>query len=480
MEARKRSLILILLLLVSFNSVLVFLPQAKSSGPPLTVGGPEPDSYPTIQSAIDAAIEYDSIVVYPGTYEETLTINKTVSIYSWDPQNTTIIGDGKGDVINITGVIANLQGFTIRNSGPEGFGAGIVLYDTGMCSIYNVDASQNYYYGIVIYSSSWNQIRYNNFSNVGPPSSGLKGWGIYVHSSSHNNVSSNTVLNNSVGIALNSSDSNTIGKNTLSDNHYGLRGEGDENRIANNLISSNDWGIVLHGENNSFAENTIKGNVDGILLGGSYNKLFHNSFIENWRDATEGGTDNQWDNGYPQGGNYWDRHTSVDEKKDGISELPVIIEGTVLDFETEDRYPLVSPFVAPPSPTGNILPEVSITWPSSGTQVSGLITITGNASDTDGDVEALEVRWRDLPWIEADGTTAWEFELGTRSIDNGNTTLYFRSFDGISYSNETSLTVEIDNPYVRDPSETLFWALNGAAVILVIAVVSIYAARKKK
>jgi hypothetical protein len=40
--------------------------------------------------------------------------------------------------------------------------------------------------------------------------------------------------------------------------------------------------------------------------------------------------------------------------------------------------------------------------------------------------------------------------------------------------------VEIDNPYVRDPSETLFWALNGAAVILVIAVVSIYAARKKK
>ncbi len=477
MEARKSGLVSILILLVSFNSVLILLPQAESSGDPLVVGGPEPDSYPTIQSAIDNASEYDLVEVYPGTYEETLIINKTVNIYSWDRENTIISGDGKGDVVNITGFRVSLEGFTIRNSGPEGFGAGIVLYDTGMCSIYNVDASQNYYYGIVIYNSSRNQIRYSNFSDEKTPASGLKGWGIYLHSSSYNNVSSNTVLNNNVGISLNSSDMNTITKNTLSDNYYGLRGEGSENKISNNLISSNDWGIVLRGENNTLTENTFKGNRDGILLGGSHNMLFHNSFIENYGDdAIEGGTDNHWDNGYPQGGNYWDRHTNVDERKDGISELPVIIEGIVSSFETEDRYPLVSPFIAPPSPQGNVLPLVSVTSQSN-KSTSGLVVINGTAYDPDGEIEAIEYRLSDRPWIELYGTTSWELMA---HFGFGNSVVYFRSFDGAGYSNVTTYVVHIERETISNPLDLLFWTLNGLAVITVIVAVSIYATRVKK
>ena len=489
MEARKRSLILILLLLVSFNSALMLLQEAKSSGPPLTVGGPEPDSYPTIQSAIDAAIDYDNIEVYPGTYEETLTIDKTVGLHSWDRENTIISGDGKGDVINITGFRVHLQGFTIRNSGPEGFGAGIVLYDTGMCSIVNVDASQNYYYGIVVYSSSWNRIIYNNFSDEKPPASGLRGWGIYLHSSSYNNVSLNTVLNNEVGIRLNSSDMNTITENTLSDNHYGLRGGGDENTIANNLISSNDWGIVLHGENNSFVENTIKGNRDGILLGGSRNKLFHNSFIENWGDdAIEGGTDNQWDNGYPQGGNYWDEHKGIDEKnseqqshqgKDGIGDVAMPIAGILPGFDTEDRYPLLSPFVAPPSPPGNALPVVSVISQRNSTHLC-LAIINGTANDPDGEIEYVEFRSDDRPWVRFDNATSWVLGWSCGDVFRGKDTVYFRSFDGTSLSNVNAYVGTIELPETHDTFGDFFLLLNGMVIIIIIGTVLIYATRRKR
>ena len=85
-----------------------------------------PDDYPTIQAAINAANSNDTILVRPGTYHESLLLDKAVTLTaeSYDTanptQNTTIIdGGGAAAVIAIPSDVSprpTIRGFIIQNS----------------------------------------------------------------------------------------------------------------------------------------------------------------------------------------------------------------------------------------------------------------------------------------------------------------------------------------------------------------------------
>ena len=67
-----------------------------------------PDDYPTIQEAVIAAVNGDTIMVKPGEYIENITIkSKNITLCSQDPydedivSNTIISGGGNGPVITI-------------------------------------------------------------------------------------------------------------------------------------------------------------------------------------------------------------------------------------------------------------------------------------------------------------------------------------------------------------------------------------------
>src|SRR3989304_2803522 len=77
-----------------------------------------PGDYPTIQAAIDAAADGDTIVVSAGTYKETLRIlSKDITLQGEDKESTTINGKytDKVSVIYISGGKVHISGFTIKN-----------------------------------------------------------------------------------------------------------------------------------------------------------------------------------------------------------------------------------------------------------------------------------------------------------------------------------------------------------------------------
>jgi parallel beta-helix repeat protein len=179
--------------------------------------------------------------------------------------------------------------------------------------------------------------------------------GIQLGFSESNTVANNTAsLNNWCGINLDFSHTNTIASNNASNNVYGIYLDiSGGNNITHNNVSDNDYGIFFPlAYDNTIVHNTISSNkLYGIYSEqDSYNNIFyHNNIINNTNQADDN-TDfsEDWDIGYPLGGNYWSDYSGNDNFKgpnqdipgsDGIGDTPYI-----LDFNSWDSYPHMQPY----------------------------------------------------------------------------------------------------------------------------------------
>ncbi len=95
-------------------------------------------------------------------------------------------------------------------------------------------------------------------------------------------------------------------------------------------------------------------------------------------------------------------------------------------------------------PGGNQPPTVDIIYPADGQTVSGTITITGNAADSDGTVTLVEVKIDSGSWQTASGTTSWSKPWDTNTVSDGQHTISARSYDGEDYGYD-SVTVTVNN-----------------------------------
>jgi len=223
--------------------------------------------YTTIQDAIDAAAEGDTVYVEAGTYDETIVINKTITLKGAGRKCTFIVGGGRilrENTVLIISNRTNVTGFTIINSEEQ---AGVKIRNASQCRIEN-----------------------NNCSN--------NGHGISLILS-HNNTIANNICNSNFysGIYLDSADYNTLMNNTLNQNRWdGIRISSSNNLVTNNVCNSNgENGIHTYpnSHNNTIANNTCDSNhYFGLDFDSSDSTIINNSCNLNRMDGIHLGSSN--------------------------------------------------------------------------------------------------------------------------------------------------------------------------------------------
>lgn len=399
----KKPLLLILLISPLLLSVLVLLRvSVEASQDIIRV----PADYPTVQEAIDAAAPRGIVLVSEGIYYEHLVVNKPLTLIGQDKVTTIVDGNGTGgwgyedSVFYVTGDDVIINGFTIRNSGGDGYWcyvAGIYLDSSGSEIAGNIiignnrgiigggnatigdNIIQNNNYGI--YGGRNNVISCNTISDnhhIGVWFEGLFG-------NDSNIITDNIISNNECGISLSgfiiiggstlnthhklqcSSElpppplsNNTISGNRITSNEYGIAIEwSGGNTISNNVITQNHYGVNFdEASNNTLISNTISNNNLGINLAFSNNNtIYHNNFVENTEQLKSSGTSNTWDNGIE--GNYWSDYRGLDDGSEGRVAGDGVGD-TDLPHLGVDHYPIIIPWGPIPIIWDNVACPVSL------------------------------------------------------------------------------------------------------------------------
>ena len=287
-----------------------------------------PDHFPTIQEAINAASDGNTIVVRNGTYYENVVVNKTVSLIGDDETvKPVIITQGANSTVYITANNVTIGCFNIQNHVDGSWGWGIIL------------------------NHSSNSIVSGNI--VRAP------YAVRIDSGSGNNISNNEILRALpdccvfTGLELVNSSDNIVTTNFLSyDCHSTLKlHNSSNNHITFNYLSGHFSPTRIYmdkSNNNSIAGNTIwkEWNYGRYMdfKRSSDNLIYHNNFLNTLSSDTAYidaySINNEWDNGCE--GNYWSAYNGSDLNGDGVGDTPYVIDGN-----NTDNYPLINPYWNP-------------------------------------------------------------------------------------------------------------------------------------
>jgi len=365
LKKKPLSLLFIALLFASVFSVTI--PLLTSSvkgvtGNTWTVDDDGQADFHSIQNAINASSNGDTVLVLAGTYLEHVVVNKTLTLVS----NESAVIDASGAYeSNLTPELANWNGITVisDNTIINGFivnnaaNYGINIR-ANYCSVYNNTVYDCSVAGIRLYGETegYSDVTLNNpsYNNITCNNVIYCGSGLFASTAIDNTLFNNTFKNNRfTGIYLSSYstgnivDSNLISETTQTwsgEGGYGIAiGTGSNHNIINNNTIANNWNIGC--------------DLDIFGLGYPYaysNIVYGNRFINNTIQAYDSGENNQWDNGF-SGGNYWSDYVGIDTNNDYIGDSPYLIS-----INSTDNYPLFNPYtsVSPPTPTPSSTPTV--------------------------------------------------------------------------------------------------------------------------
>ncbi|WP_292471186.1 NosD domain-containing protein, partial [Methanolobus sp.] len=278
---------------------IINLKEAFVSDGVITVDDDGGADFTTIQAAVDAANDGDTIRVSPGTYNENVEVDKSVIIKSTDgAEVTNVVGASDNEyVFEVTADETSINGFSIS------FGPG----------------SDDYYPGktaIRIFSSSGSRVSNNTIEDCL--------LGISINKSENIILDGNLLQHNIQGIELTSSIDNDLTGNMISNREYHTAGivlyysdhntldsnggsradiymyHSNSNVLTNNdafsydvlpgiylsysnenkIINNNAGGININGEDNILLKDIVYGTMDGhppIQITGTNNTLINNT-----------------------------------------------------------------------------------------------------------------------------------------------------------------------------------------------------------
>jgi len=93
----------------------------------------------------------------------------------------------------------------------------------------------------------------------------------------------------------------------------------------------------------------------------------------------------------------------------------------------------------------DVIPSVSISFPTDEENISSMVSIFGNAFDPYDSIDHVQVKIDSESWLNATGFESWNYVLDTSTIENGNHEIFVRCFDGSKYSKISSITVNVQN-----------------------------------
>ncbi len=401
--------------------------------------------------------------------ENTNTVNGKPVIYRINATGGTIsVGAGQVLLVNCTDMVITGQNLSDTNIGIQ------LAYSSGTTISHN--AIHNNDLGTVSWFADRSTIVDNDFT----------GNGIAIRSSYSNDnaVEGNQITLNGMGVEFHSSDNNTVVNNMITSSEWwGLDfWSSADNTIHGNNVSFNGCnGIrVIASRNFTITKNGVieNGGIGISLENSSLSQVYHNTIIDNEVEGYDNNATNEWDNGYPSGGNIWGDYSGSDRMYgpnqdifgwDSIGDAPYDIPGET----SKDRYPIFS--------TKNPTPECTISAPPAGAKVAGNITIEGTALDRRGEITRVEIKIDDGGWVVTNGTTYWNYEVDTSILPDGNHTVYARSFDGTDYSTAVEVAFVVDNhKSVGDGEDWTWLVIAGLIAIVLIAVILFLLFRKGK
>ena len=369
----KKTALVLTLILALLASLMVGVQPAESSSKTIVV----PDDYSTIQEAIDNAVDGDTVFVKRGTYHESVTVEKPLTLTGESNQETVIIGEqvviSQRGAIRVSTDNVAISGFAIKDSD-----VGVLIEGNERvpfeCRIIGNNIVNN---GAGIVSRG--DTVYISGNNV----AGSGGYGIYV-SSSNTAVSGNRIVENGyAGIIADGCINVTLSGNTVTGNG-GNDNNGIEVRgglfvrwngpfyIYENNVAGNDGYGIQFGESchnstvykNNIERNSIGINLQNFVIGegnegiGLGNSVFQNNLVDNVQQvivekeyryagnspdyAFVNGTDVvSWDNGTL--GNYWSDYTTKYSNASEVDTSGLWETAYEIDESNTDRYPLVRP-----------------------------------------------------------------------------------------------------------------------------------------
>lgn len=411
--------LLFLLLFTTFFTASAF--RFKSSGSTITV----PDDFPTIQAAVDNASDGDTIFIRAGVYNESITVNKTLTFLGENRSTTTIVSwlllyANDTTIDGLT--VEHLALYNVSNTVVQDSAANITAY-----SSYNSTFSRNNLGQFDLYYCSQFSITDNvlDFGYKDFP-------GLRLYFSSNNTISKNTIANATHV-------EGTIFLDNSTNNAF------FENDFMNDLVCI--W--FVYADNNTFYHNNFKNFT-------AWAYLFRLLSVGNVFDA-----------GYPAGGNYYSTGNlnggysgkdffsgpyQNETGSDGIGDTPFLV-GAI------DNYPLMKPYSGPHDI--GVLIKASKTTIAQGYNASVVFNATVinygmQSEDSNFTFDMLGTNYETALSVKSRNSTVYQYILDTTGFTLGNYTVwaYVSPVSGETDTSDNNFTLTIRVVIPGDVSST--------------------------